>query len=83
MKEIDNFLGFEKTDENPYYKITFAEKGIIQLRFLEAEISTRLDKARCTVKFHNGNETLEEKVSLDNYLTIRANKSLNNISVIS
>ena len=62
IKKTKSFFGLEKNDENPYYEIIFADKQIIQLRFLEAEISTQLGKARVNVLFLRGNETFEEKV---------------------
>ena len=59
-------MSFAKNDEKPYYEINFAANAIIQLRFLQAEISTRLERARAKVKFLNGAELIQDKVGISN-----------------
>ena len=64
IKAIPNFMSFQKNDDKPHYEIIFGGDGITQLKFLEAEITTRLDNSRVVIAFFNGNDSFQDKVGI-------------------
>ena len=64
IKAIPNFMSFQKNDDKPHYEIIFGGDGTTQLKFLEAEITTRLDNSRVEIAFFNGNDSFQDKVGV-------------------